>query len=93
MATMATPPNGLGPISGAPIPIHPGPGRPWGPRTSPASSAGTGRPSGGTTRTCGARAVTGYYIQATDGDIGQVEDYLVDDQSGTIRYLLVDTTN
>ena len=39
------------------------------------------------------RAVTGYYIQATDGDIGHVEDFLVDDQSWTIRYMLVDTTN
>ena len=28
-----------------------------------------------------AQAVTGYYIQATDGDIGHVEDFLVDDQS------------
>ena len=26
------------------------------------------------------RAVTGYHIQATDGDIGHVEDFLVDDQ-------------
>ena len=40
-----------------------------------------------------AQAVTGYYIQATDGDIGHVEDFLVDDQSWTIRYMLVDTTN
>ena len=39
------------------------------------------------------RAVTGYHIQATDGDIGHVEDFLVDDQSWTIRYMLVDTTN
>ena len=37
--------------------------------------------------------MTGYYIQATDGDIGHVEDFLVDDQSWTIRYMLVDTTN
>jgi len=39
------------------------------------------------------RAVTGYYIQATDGDIGHVEDFLVDDHSWAIRYMLVDTTN
>ena len=39
------------------------------------------------------RAVTGYHIQATDGDIGHVEDFLVDDQSWAIRYMLVDTTN
>jgi hypothetical protein len=40
-----------------------------------------------------AQAVTGYHLQATDGDIGHVEDFLVDDQSWTIRYMLVDTTN
>jgi len=38
-------------------------------------------------------AVTGYYIQATDGDIGHVADFFVDDQSWAIRYMLVDTTN
>jgi hypothetical protein len=38
-------------------------------------------------------AVTGYHIQATDGDIGHVEDFLVDDHSWTIRYMVVDTTN
>ena len=38
-------------------------------------------------------AVTGYHIQATDGDIGHVEDYLVDDASWAIRYMIVDTTN
>jgi len=40
-----------------------------------------------------AQAVTGYYIQATDGDIGHVEDFLVDDHAWAIRYMLVDTTN
>ena len=39
------------------------------------------------------RAVTGYHIQATDGDIGHVEDFLVDDHSWAIRYMIVDTTN
>jgi hypothetical protein len=38
-------------------------------------------------------AVTGYYIQASDGDIGHVEDFLVDDRSWSIRYMIVDTTN
>ena len=39
------------------------------------------------------RAVTGYHLQATDGEIGHVADFFVDDQSWTIRYMLVDTTN
>lgn len=40
-----------------------------------------------------ARAVNGYYIEANDGDIGHVEDFLVDDQDWAIRYMLVDTKN
>ena len=37
--------------------------------------------------------VTGYHIQATDGEIGHVDDFLVDDESWAIRYLRVDTSN
>ena len=36
--------------------------------------------------------VTGYNIQASDGSIGHVEDFLVDDE-WKIRYLIVDTRN
>jgi len=39
------------------------------------------------------RAVTDYHIQATDGDIGHVEDFIVDDHSWTIRYMVLDTAN
>ncbi len=39
------------------------------------------------------RAVTDYYIQATDGDIGHVKDFLVDDRFWAIRYMIVDTSN
>jgi hypothetical protein len=35
--------------------------------------------------------VTGYTIEATDGDMGHVESFLIDDQSWDIRYLLADT--
>jgi hypothetical protein len=38
-------------------------------------------------------AVTGYHIHATDGQIGHVEDFLVDDAGWSIRYLVVDTRN
>ncbi len=34
-----------------------------------------------------------YYIEATDGDIGHVEEFLIDDESWTIRYMVVDTVN
>lgn len=37
--------------------------------------------------------VIGYYIEAEDGDIGHVEDFLVDDESWAIRYVIVDTVN
>ena len=38
-------------------------------------------------------AVIGYHIKATDGDIGHLEDLLVDDYTWAIRYLIVDTSN
>jgi hypothetical protein len=37
--------------------------------------------------------VTGYHIHATDGEIGHVEDFLLDDADWSIRYLVVDTRN
>jgi hypothetical protein len=37
--------------------------------------------------------VTGYYVQASDGDIGHVEDFVFDDEDWSIRYLVVDTRN
>jgi hypothetical protein len=38
-------------------------------------------------------AVTGYHIQADDGEIGHVEDFIIDDETWAIRYLVVDTRN
>jgi len=40
-----------------------------------------------------ARDVMGYYISATAGDLGHVEDFLVDDGTWAIRYIIVDTRN
>jgi sporulation protein YlmC with PRC-barrel domain len=37
--------------------------------------------------------VTGYHIQAIDGEIGHVEDFIIDDQTWAIRYLIVATRN
>jgi len=37
--------------------------------------------------------VTGYHIQATDGEVGHVEDFIMDDETWTIRYLIVATRN
>jgi hypothetical protein len=37
--------------------------------------------------------VTGYYVHATDGDIGHIEEFVVDDRNWSIRYLVIDTVN
>jgi len=37
--------------------------------------------------------VTGYYIHATDDDVGHVEEFLIDASDWTIRYVVVDTKN
>jgi len=47
----------------------------------------------GASRLRTARNVMGYYIEAVDGDIGHVEDFLVDDHEWAIRYMIVDTRN
>ena len=37
--------------------------------------------------------VSGYGIQATDGEIGHVEDFIIDDETWAIRYLIINTRN
>jgi hypothetical protein len=37
--------------------------------------------------------VKGYHIQAEDGEIGHVEDFIVEDDVWTIRYMIIDTRN
>jgi sporulation protein YlmC with PRC-barrel domain len=38
-------------------------------------------------------AMSGYDIQSPDGEIGHVEDFVIDDETWTIRYLVIDTKN
>jgi PRC-barrel domain len=40
-----------------------------------------------------AREVEGYYVAATDGEIGHVEDFFIDDGNWAIRLLGIDTRN
>jgi hypothetical protein len=40
-----------------------------------------------------ATKVTGYHIEATDGDLGHVEEFIIDDETWEIRYIVVDTSN
>jgi sporulation protein YlmC with PRC-barrel domain len=37
--------------------------------------------------------VTGYHIHATDGDIGHIRDFIIDDQNWQIKFLVIDTHN
>lgn len=37
--------------------------------------------------------VRGYHIQGTDGEIGHVEDFIIDDETWAIRYFIIDTRN
>ena len=37
--------------------------------------------------------VIGHHIQANNGEIGHVEDFIIDDETWAIRYLIVDTKN
>lgn len=39
------------------------------------------------------RAVIGYHIAATDGEVGHVEDFLIDDETWQFHYMTVDTKN
>jgi hypothetical protein len=37
--------------------------------------------------------VSGHHLQAADGEIGHVEDFIIDDETWVIRYLIIDTRN
>jgi len=37
--------------------------------------------------------VSGHHIQAADGEIGHVEDFIIDDETWAIRYLIIGTQN
>ena len=39
------------------------------------------------------REVIGYHIKASDGEVGHVDDFLFDDETWEIRYVIVDTKN
>jgi uncharacterized protein YrrD len=37
--------------------------------------------------------VDGHHIQASDGEVGHVDDFIIDDDTWAIRYLIIDTQN
>jgi hypothetical protein len=40
-----------------------------------------------------ANEVRGYHIDGIDGDVGHLADYIVDDETWELRYLVIDTSN
>jgi hypothetical protein len=40
-----------------------------------------------------ANEVYGYHIQATDGEVGHLLDFMLDDETWAFRYLIIDTRN
>jgi hypothetical protein len=47
----------------------------------------------GNTHLRSSKEVIGYGLQATDGALGHVDDFLVEDDTWAIRYIVVDTSN
>ena len=39
------------------------------------------------------KQVSDYTIEATDGGVGRVEDFIIDDEPWVIRYMIIDTGN
>jgi len=54
-------------------------------------AATSGRYGNATLRS--AKEVIGYGVAATDGKIGHIEDFLINDESAKVRYAVVDTKN
>jgi hypothetical protein len=40
-----------------------------------------------------AKELRGYYLEALNGEIGHVDDFIIDDETWEIRYIVVDTQN
>jgi hypothetical protein len=73
----------------------------WGPEYHPSGLAPTASPAtaGGVygesldSHLRSTEAVTGYHIDATDGEIGHVDGFVIDDEAWAIRYVEVATRN
>jgi hypothetical protein len=50
-------------------------------------------PASGDTHLRSVHEVSGYHVKAAGGEIGHVEDFLFDDETWQIRYVIVDTRN
>lgn len=81
--------------------VYWGGGGVWGPAGYPAElykTVGAKRPVESDTKAVESHLrstaeVNGYHIEARDGEIGHVEDFILDDETWTLRYIVVDTKN
>lgn len=39
------------------------------------------------------KEVSGYHVQANDGEIGHVKDFIINDETWVVQYLIINTTN
>ena len=49
--------------------------------------------TGSTPNLCSTKEVTGAHIEASDGEIGHVDDFLIDEATWRVDYLVLDTSN
>lgn len=49
--------------------------------------------SGGEPKLYSTKEVTGYHMRANDDEIGHVDDFVMDDETWQVRYLIADTSN
>jgi len=59
----------------------------------PGARGGAGTVTDAGTHLRSGREVTGYDIEASDGGIGHVEDFIIDTDDWSVRYMMVDTKN
>lgn len=82
MPGLMVPESGLAPVGGTVLEAD---------RAMAADHAARHRNDDPHLRSC--KSVTGYHIKAQDGEIGHVQEWIVDEQSWQIRYIVVDTSN
>lgn len=57
------------------------------------ATPGRGETAGGDQHLRSAREVIGYHVAATDGDLGHVEDLVIDDADWSLKEIVIDTRN
>lgn len=76
----------MGPFAWGPLPLPK-----LGATADPAQQAGRRDTEKGDPNLRSANEVDGYHIEAVDGAIGHVDDFIFDDESWSLRYFIVDT--